>query len=248
MTDIQTQAIILSYEDYKEVDRIITVYARDLGKLKAIARGARKIKAKLSGHLEIFNLCELQLVFKRSRIGLIISAINIKNYQKIKSDVKKLAAAFAVAELIDKTTTGEEKDEKIFNLIAATLDLLEISEKNHTSIYYFFVFNLMDYLGYKPELKNCVVCRKELFPGQVFFSFENGGTVCGQCHKKTPEKEKVKTKKIQDNTLKVIRLFFSDKKIISKLNFDKTVLKEMEIISKGYLQFNLGIEIRSLSQ
>lgn len=241
--DIQTQGIILSYADYREADRIITVYTKDLGKIGITARGARKIKAKLAGHLELFNLVELQLVGKKNL--LVASAINIKSFPEIKSNQEKISIAFALAELVDRSIPEQQKDKAVFNLLSDTLKLLESSEKNFDLTYYFFMFNLVAYLGYKPELKSCVECQEKLTPDSIFFSLSHGGIICNECHQNLPEKEKNNVKKIQDNTLKVIRLFFEDREVINKLNIGKTVLAELKVITSGYLQFNLGIEVKS---
>lgn len=244
--DIQTQGVILSYRDYREVDRIIVAYTKDLGKIFLIARGARKIKAKLAGHLELFNVTELQLVAKRN--FLVISAIHLNTFSTIKSNSKKLKVAFAISELIEKSTPEQQGDENIFNITCDALELLEQAPKNFELIYYWFAFNLLARLGYKPELKKCVECRKSLSPASIFFSVEYGGMLCGDCEGVIAQDSKNYIQKISPNTLKVMRLFFEDKALLGKLQFNGEVLVELRKVTQRYLRFNLGIEINSIEQ
>lgn len=241
--DIQTQGVVLSYEDYKEVDRIITVYTRDLGTLRVIARGVRKIQAKLAGHLELFNFTELQLVYKKN--FLVISAININNFQAIKEDARKVMVAFAISELTKKATQEQHKDERILALFINILRLLEQSKKDVAIFYYFFAFHFAAYLGYKPELNVCIECQKKLTPHGIFFSVSQGGTMCEACYNTSLLNDHGRVRKITPNTLKVIRLFFEDTEMIERLRIDKKTLEELKIITDRYIRFNLGVEIKT---
>lgn len=242
--DIQTQGIILSYRDYREVDRIITIYTKDLGKLSVVARGVRKIQAKLAGHLELFNFTELQMVFKRN--FLVISSINIDSFVTIKENKDKLNIAFAISELLDKSVQEQQKDEDIFCLLTEVFSFLANSSKNFDLIYNWFAFRLIAHLGYEPELKKCVECHRALDPNSLFFSSAQGGILCGDCAGQARERSE-KIMKIGSSTLKVIRIFFDKVELIDKLKFHSDMNKELRAIVDRYLQFNLGVKINSIN-
>lgn len=233
--DFQTQGVILSYKDYKEADRLITIYSRDLGKLQVVAQGVRKIKAKLAGHLELFNLSDLQLIARRNSRLLVTSAINCDVFFGIKAEESKLDIAFALSRIADEATLEEQRDERIFNLIVESFKFLDSCPKNCELVYYYFVFNLLVCLGYQPVLKNCLRCGNELNPEKIFFSFSQGGIVCDN-HRQQ------KDLKMMPNTLKILRLLVErNPDIISKLDFKEDVLRELKNITQAYLQFTLGI-------
>lgn len=242
--DIQTQGVVLSYEDRKEVDRLITIYTRDLGALRVIARGVRKIQAKLAGHLELFNFTELQLVYKKN--FLVISAININNFQAVKDDAKKVAVAFAVSELVQKATEEQHKDERVFALLINIFKILAHSKKNFPVLYCFFAFRFAAYLGYQPELTTCIECQKKLTPQKIFFSVSQGGTLCEECYSTLSTKDRAHAFAITPNALKMIRLFFENSGMIERLNVDEKILGELKILIDRYIRFNLGIEIRTI--
>lgn len=241
--DIKTQGIVLSYEDRKEVDRFITIYTRELGTLRVIARGVRKIQAKLAGHLELFNFTELQLVHKKN--FLVISAINIDNFQAIKDDTKKIAVAFAISELVQKATEEQHKDERVFALLINTFKILARSKKNFSLLYYFFAFRFAAYLGYQPELAICIECQKKLAPRGFFFSVSQGGILCEECYSALSIKDRAHAFAITSNALKMIRLFFENSEMIERLNVDERILEELKILTDRYIRFNLGVEVRT---
>lgn len=239
--DFQTQGVVLSYQDHGESDRVITVYSGDLGKIYATGRGVKKIKAKLAGHLELFNLIDLQLILKRNNNFLITSAVNIDSFPSIKNSVKKINIAFAISELTEKIVLEGQEDARIFNLITHSLKSLNDSSKNCELIYYYFAFRTLEFLGYRPELKKCVECQKSVSPKVIYFSFKHGGTTCSRCSEQQDQ-----IQKITANTLKVIRLFFSrDLDLMEKLNFGADVTKELSLVTERYLQFVLGTEVNT---
>lgn len=235
--DFQTQGIILAYKDYKEADRLITVYTRDLGKLQVVAQGVRKIKAKLAGHLELFNISDLQLIARRNSRLLVTSAINCDVFSGIKSEERKLNIAFALSRIADEATLEEQRDERIFHLITESLRFLDSCPRNYELVYYYFVFNILGFLGYQPMLKNCVRCGNELNPEKIYFSFSQGGVAC-ESHRQQ------KDIRIMPNTIKVLRLLGEGNlDIVDKLDFKKEVVDELKIITQAYLQFTLGIDL-----
>jgi len=55
------KGIILRKQDYRESDRLFVIYTDELGKIEAVAKGVRKIKSKMAGHLELFSIVNLMV-------------------------------------------------------------------------------------------------------------------------------------------------------------------------------------------
>ena len=116
MTAYQTNAIILKRENIFEADRLYHLYTEDFGKVKAIAGSVRKIKAKLTGHLEPFNFVWVELISKKGGELIITTALShyglASNATPDKITLFTKMANFAVTMLKEP-----QKDEKLWNFI-----------------------------------------------------------------------------------------------------------------------------------
>ena len=106
-------AVILKVRDFKDYDRRLTVFSKELGKLRLIARGARKPQAKLGSYLNLFNLVDLEIAGKT-----IIGAELIDPQFKLRENLDALENALYIAEMVDEFVPLEAPEEKIFALIA----------------------------------------------------------------------------------------------------------------------------------
>jgi DNA repair protein RecO (recombination protein O) len=121
-----TRAIILARYDFREHDSRIICYSEDRGKLELVARGAKKLKSKSSGHIEPLTLTRL-MVIQGKDVDYAGTAIGEVFYSGIKENLDKIFVASQAMALVDKMTRVGEVDghEEIFNLLKDFLDELE---------------------------------------------------------------------------------------------------------------------------
>ena len=112
----KTKAIVLRRENIGEADRRIIFFTKDLGKISAIARGARKLKSKLSGHLELFNLIDLTLANHT-----IIGAKEINRFEHLRNNLQNLEKASEITELVKEFSLEHKPDKELFHLLVNTL-------------------------------------------------------------------------------------------------------------------------------
>jgi len=172
----RTQAIILSRRDFGESDRLLTLFTPARGKIRAIAKGARKPSAKVSGHVELFARSDC-LIYRGRNLNILTQAELIEPYLGLREDLGLGAYANYVAELLDRFTADEEEGgEDLFLLLHQTL--ARIAEaKDARLAARFFELQLLDLAGFRPELGACVISRTELKPESQYFSHEEGGVV-----------------------------------------------------------------------
>ena len=133
MTDLRTQAIVLSRIKYQESDRILTLLTPE-GRFSAIARGVRKERSKLAGSIEPFTVSDVVLHFKSqnpdSGVGLAIltSATMLKFYQNIITDLDTLTIASNFLKVINRLTNDADSKE-YFQLLKNALSALNTAEK-----------------------------------------------------------------------------------------------------------------------
>ena len=172
----RTQAIILSRRDFGESDRLLTLFTPGHGKIRAIAKGARKPSAKLSGHVELFARSDV-MIHRGRNLDIISQAELIDPYLGLREDLRRGAYANFVAELLDRFTADEDINQsELFELLHQTLNrVADASDPRLATRYY--ELQLLDLVGFRPELMECVLARSELLPEAQFFSNEEGGVV-----------------------------------------------------------------------
>lgn len=244
MNIYKTSGIVINRKDTGEADKIITVFTNTEGKLKAIAKGIRWILSKNSGHLELFNYCELSLVESRNQLDKITNASTIESFKNLRADLKKTAIAYFLAETIDKLLPEKEKNKKVFDLLLFCLRYLNdasIIEKPDLFISY-FGFNLLSEIGYRPELMVCVHCRKPIQPIDNFFSLKLGGVICPSCARRFDQK----SIKISKDVLKILRAILDfPLEIIMKLKTVPIYEAEVKKIAESFLRNIIEREIKS---
>lgn len=141
----KTQGIIIKKTDLAETNRLLTIYTRDFGKIRVLARAVKKEQAKLKGHLELFLHSRLMLAPGRN-LDIITGAETIESFPQLHQRLSSLAAAYYLAEIIDKIMAGPEKDERIWNLLLSSFQELDITIKTKTVQN--FENKLLEFLGY----------------------------------------------------------------------------------------------------
>ena len=183
MSITKTEAIVLKSIRFGDTSRIATLYSKDHGKIKVIAKGIRKPKSRLAGALQTFS--HIHIVFYRKRtteIYLLSQADTIDSHQLLYKDLNRYAFASAALELLDKLITGEEPNPRLFELALSILHLVErLPDRQLERAFCHFALKLTDLLGYKPKFDGCVGCNKQVEGKFVLFSPEKGGIICKRC-------------------------------------------------------------------
>ena len=174
------EAVVLRHADWGEADRLLTLYTRERGKVRAIAKGVRKIKSRKAGHLEPFTRVTLQLARGRDLL-IVTDADTIDAYQPLREDLIKTGYASYLVELLDRFTYEEESENyNIFRLLTESLSRVANEPDPWLAIRYYEV-HLLDHLGFRPQLFECANCREEIEAVDQFFSAAQGGVICPRC-------------------------------------------------------------------
>ena len=172
----QTEAIVLRTLDYGESDRIVTFYSAEFGKVKGIAKGARRSAKRFANTLEPFS--RLELVFSRRRpegLAFIDAGTVIKHYPRIRLDLKKTLYASYMVDITDQFTVEQKTNRELFHLLDDFLELFDGGSFSE-DIVRFFELRLLRLVGYEPVLDRCVVCQKSVENGAMYhFSVRAGG-------------------------------------------------------------------------
>jgi DNA repair protein RecO (recombination protein O) len=234
------EAVVLRHADWGEADRLLTLYTREHGKVRAIAKGARKVKSRKAGHLEPFTRVTLQLARGRDLL-IVTQAETIDAYQPLREDLIKTGYASYLVELLDRFTYEEESENyNIFRLLTASLSRVANEPDLWLAIRYYEV-HLLDHLGFRPQLFECANCREEIQAVDQFFSAAQGGVLCPRCGVALPGVWEVSVE-----ALKYLRHFQrSSYAEAQRARPSPQVRNEVEALMQRYLTYLLERELNT---
>jgi len=178
---IKTKALVIHSIRWHETSKIVTLFSREFGLIKAIARGVFRKNSPLAGRLETLNLILAIISFKETReLQIITTADLLESFPSIKSDWQRLPYALAILELIQKVIHPAHKDEVFFDFVVQMIRAISLT-KTPLVVLWYFLLKLSSYLGFKPDLDQCSICQKKNFKDGVFFILQKGGLVCMDC-------------------------------------------------------------------
>lgn len=154
-THYRTQGIILKKGDSLEADRVFTVFTKDFGKLALWAVSERKITSKLRSGLELFYLSDLGFIQGKTR-KTITDALTVRRYPILHASLERLRIMARFGAITDELVSGQERDEKIWQLLKDTLETLDSPTLGASALKvlaYYFLWNLLAYAGYAPQLR-----------------------------------------------------------------------------------------------
>ena len=175
----KTEAIVLKHLPLGEADYLVTLYTPNQGRLRAVARGARKIKSRLGGHLEPIMRSSL-LVARGQSLDSVQQAEVLEGFRAVREDLDRLSQAIYMAELVDASTPEGQSNYPIYRLLLETLRSLDGSAA--PALLPYFQLRLLGHSGFMPELHRCVECETTLEPGRHRFAPGQGGCLCDGCH------------------------------------------------------------------
>lgn len=175
----RTEAIVLKRHDFGEADRILTLYTPDRGKVRAIAKGVRRIASRKGGHVELFTHAAVLLAEGRN-LHVLTQAETIDAYRAVREDLVRTSYACCLAETLDRFTVEDLGHPPTFALLRDCLAALTDAD-DPSLVARFFEMRLLGHLGYRPQLFFCASCNAALAPEENAFSPEAGGVVCPGC-------------------------------------------------------------------
>ena len=235
----RAQGVVLRHTEYGEADRILTFYTLEYGKVQAIAKGIRKMRSRKAGHLEPFSRVELMLA-KGRNLDVISQAEAQSTYENLRADLKLIAYAAYVVELLDRLTYEEGEYRQLYHLLVDTLARLDEGAPAQTVVHYYEV-HLMDILGFKPQLQQCVICGADIQPEDQYFSAKLGGVVCPNSLSGDPSAWSVSM-----NALRYLRFFQrSPWPQVKSRTIPEEVDRELSKLIEKYLTYLLEYSLKT---
>jgi DNA repair protein RecO (recombination protein O) len=242
----RTEAVILRRQDIGEADRLLTLYTPQQGKLRAIAKGARKPTSRKAGHLELF-LHSTLLVAKGQTLDIITQAETINAFRALREDLERTTYAHYVAELLDRFASEGQENQLAFQLLTATLQRLCDASDLRLAMR-FYELRLLALEGYQPQLFRCLGCGDVIQPVVNYFHPEQGGILCPRCGEGLLTGHGSLVRPVAVNTLKVLRyLQTHNYEQCSRIRLKPNTHRDMEALMRHYITYILEHNLKSVA-
>ena len=253
--------MIVKCTDYGESDRIVTVITEQLGKVRGIAKGARRSIKRFGGCLETFSLVSL-LIREGKGLSYIGEGRVLKDFREIKKDIEKISYGSYMLEISDAVAlddgaqlegrapnseaVGEPVSETVFSLLLDAIKSLAKSREPEAEARGFEV-RLLAMAGYLPSFLNCLSCGGSVLEGdrkrggvpcdRALFSPARGGVLCTNC----AAREGKPLDFISAGTLKTL-----DSAARGKVLFTRNSLEESGRVMRYFISHHLGRRLKTL--
>jgi len=183
----KAEAFVLRAQNLGETSKILTLYTRQFGKIKVVAKGARSTKSRFGGTLEPLNHIAIVFYRKENRdLQLLSQADLLEYFPGIRQSLEKTALALGAAEVIHKTEIGEHPSYFLFKLLGETLHGIDRAHARVRNFLWAFYLKFFEAAGFKPHFENCLECRRAEKTNLVTFNLAKGGYLCSRCASPDP--------------------------------------------------------------
>ncbi len=237
----RTDAIILRRQDFKEYDRLVTIFTPEQGKFTVIAKGVRKPTGRNTGHVELFTSARMLIAHGRD-LSVLNQSEMTHSFLSIREDLERAAYAHHVVELLDRFTEPEEAHIQLYSLLLETLGRIADRAADLRIVARHYELSLLALVGFQPELFDCVIGHEPLEPVDQFFSAFDGGAICPEHAENNPH-----VMAMSLPALKVLR-FMQDQpfEMCQKLQLNGMLHLELERILHSYIVFILERRLKSV--
>ncbi len=179
----ETDAIVLNSTEHGESDVIVTLFCRDVGRLSAIAKGAKKSKKRFVNKLEFFSFLHITYQQKaNSSLAFFAEADLHTCFLHIRRDLQLYSVATVIREFLLIGVRENAPDLPIFRLTLWALHNLD-KHMPPMTVLVLFLIRFYDYIGYRPNLQTCIHCDTSVSPQRSYsFDTTTGRLVCSSCN------------------------------------------------------------------
>ncbi len=237
----KTEAIVLRTMDLGEADRVLTVLTPRLGKLRVIAKGVRRQRSRIGGALQPFS--DVQLVLAVGRTFDVVTSSSLEDpHLGLRNDLHSTAAAWYVVELADRFCEGAADSHQAFRLLAQALSALDAGpDVARDVVARWFELALLDAMGFRPELVQCLECGARIEPDGNAYSPVGGGVLCPACAHASHG-----ARSISSDALKVLRHLGRSPLVgVLRLRLSRPLHREVERLLSATVSAVLERELRS---
>ncbi len=182
MKQTENTAIVLRYANYRDNDRMLTLFSPTKGRIEALARGCRKPRSPILNASELFALGDYEL-YERGNHLTVISAVLTETFYPLREDFDRLSVGTYLLGVVERIIQPGVPAQDTFMLLLYTLSRLTFSDQPWRPLVTGFLLHLSRCEGFAPRLRHCVRCQRTIGNEEsMWFDLPEGGLVCRECH------------------------------------------------------------------
>jgi DNA repair protein RecO (recombination protein O) len=203
----QVEAIVLRTWPIHEADQIVSLFTRDYGKIKGVAKAAARSRRRFGGALEPMTHVRAHYAEKPSQELVRLDSFDILHSPLAEPvDYARAAALAFFAEVLEQTLPDHDPHDAVFRLL---LSVLEQTRVNHIwmPITYFALWTTR-LMGWLPDLSRCLICGEALTGQPAYFHSFSDGLVCAT-HRQVGENGSLGALLAPDSQVLAVKIFRS---------------------------------------
>src|SRR4051812_10703004 len=169
------EAVVIRTYKLGEADRIVVLFTKGRGKVRAVAKGVRKTNSRFGARLEPTSHVALQL-YEGRELDTITQAESIESFRGLRDDLERITRSASILEAVEQMTQEREPNTKLYTMTVGALRTL--AAHDHPLIVPAFFWKLLALEGLRPMVDFCVVCERA--DQLCAFDLESGGLLCSE--------------------------------------------------------------------
>ena len=181
MADMTYRGLVIRTVDYRDNDRILTLFTAEAGRVDAKARNCRKATSPLLACTQPFTYGGYQLFSSKGKYVVDQGEV-LESFYPLREDIGRFAAASLCASLCLEAVQAEESSADVFSLLYHTLSFLTYGDSEPGDLAACFLVRFLSLAGFRPAITHCAVCGRDHREDPVIrFLPDRGGAVCAAC-------------------------------------------------------------------
>jgi DNA repair protein RecO (recombination protein O) len=189
---VRSEALCLRVQDYHESSKLVTFFTLEHGKVSCLAKGARRLRSKFGAALDLFAQSRVIYYSHETRTLLTLSdAELVHSFSSLALRPERFLAAEQMAEFALRVIQPHDPSPQLYRLLLNYLSTLEnlqspgprpAAPNLFPALVCSFLMKAASFLGFRPELRRCLICRRPIEgPSPAYFDAGRGGVVCRHC-------------------------------------------------------------------
>jgi recombinational DNA repair protein (RecF pathway) len=204
---VRSEAICLRVRDYHESSKLVTFFTLERGKINCLAKGARRLRSRFGAALDILAQSRIIYYLRETRdLYTLSDAELVRSYSALTQPTERFLAAEQMSEFVLRVTQPHDPSPQLYRLLLSYLGVLEryqlpvsipqvpdrtlptsdssplVSDFVYSALVCSFLLKAASFLGFRPELRRCLVCRRPIESQRpAYFDSGRGGIICPRC-------------------------------------------------------------------
>jgi DNA repair protein RecO (recombination protein O) len=195
---VRAEAVCLRVQDYHESSKIVTFLTLEHGKVSCLAKGARRLKSKFGASLDLFAQSRIIYYWRETReLYALSDAELVHSSSALTEPPERFLAAEQLVEFVLRVIQLHDPNPQLYRLLVNYFSTLEsvpppLSDTQsrpaslllsaYPSLVCSFLLKAASFLGFRPELRRCLICRRPHESSHpAYFDAGRGGIICSRC-------------------------------------------------------------------